>query len=243
MATAELFRARVTQLLSTAGNGSEQSVAKRMWKKYASMTAVEYSYEISDGFGFAECLYYVPNAIEYMREMRDDYGRVVATVVHFTRTWRSELERANLYPVLVDELLTTFRKWTGAFVPTTTIARDDRGGIVPGTGPFVISAIDLFLDELLAADLPVDHSTVFQLIFDEWTQHGLRVESSAAFLDFALRVRCVPGFERLYRSSAVLRTVFNSNLIRDHWERSLEYLQMTCTAEYFHTIKEVLVPS
>jgi hypothetical protein len=235
------LRTEVLRQLSEAGYGVQPSIADRMRKHLSTMTAVDYSYYLSEGFGFEECVYYLPNALEYMCGMRDDYGRVATAVVQFTRTWCHKLEETELLRLIVGELELAFRGWVANFRPATRVTVAGDKSVIPEFSPAEIVPIDGFLDELLSAHLAFSRSSVFEEIIVAWTHDVESVESSAMFLDFALRVRFYPGSQRLYRSPVVLRTVFDSDLIQRHLARARKLLTLTCRAEYLTAVEGLLI--
>lgn len=173
----------------------------------------EYSFQVEEGY--EEGLTYFPTALEMLCDVHPEYAMIIDCACRFVMVWDDRLRADGLLNSAVLGLTTVFDIWRHRFVPSA-VTFDDGGKLVYRFADVPAPPIDVLFESLMETRIAVDGKSVFESLLSDWSEDTNDPNGSAAFLDFALRVRCSPGPLELYRSPKVLAYVFDTERLRRH---------------------------
>jgi len=192
-----------------------------------------YSFQTEEGY--EEGLTYLPTALKMLCDTHPSYAMIAECMCRFLAVWDTRLRSDNLLTCALSCITGVFNGWKMQFVPME-IACDTQGMMVYRATDTQAPPIDVLLNALMEARLDLNGSDFFERILSHWAETANEPKVSATFLDFALRVRCVPGSLALYRHQKVLAYVFDSDLLLNHWAEAQAVIEAVASRSFQNAI-------
>jgi hypothetical protein len=190
---------------------------------------------------FPSFLYYIPPALEYCDQMKDEYEQVAENIVRCLAMWTTEVRTSGFYNEIVSLLKKAFTQWTTKFAGQRVLREAPPYIVLLDAAVSHSNSRDDFLEALIEHDIAFNDGTAFSFIFHDWASDQLNSARSAHLLD--LMFQCVYGNHNrgfcphLCASALVRSCVRNRALHRLHWKSARSLVRAQCPTEYAEAIE------